>query len=195
MVVPRRRWIILGGALFAGCATPGAPVPTSASPASAGEDVCKVVPCRPALEFRLHDNAGNQFVTNVPPTPYAGDGIAVYPGDDFFVAADEANGTLNNFRYIDPPATPKDVIRVGFVQEEKNGQYTMVLTLQSYFARPLLYHALAHDAPRPQREYFKTTTCPILTRVRAIEMWPQAVTFLKLQDFRFGQGTEPCAYY
>jgi hypothetical protein len=176
--------------------------PTAVSPPQAEAapntdgDVCKIVRCRPKIRFALNDNSGRRFLTTVPPTPYAADGIAVYPGDDFFVAADEEDGRLHNFRYIDPPTNPKDVIHVvSFVQQQVNGRYSMVLTLQSFYARPLLYHALAHDAPSPQFQYRKTSTCPIVANGRAIELWPEAITFMKLQDFSFARGGEPCAYY
>lgn len=179
------------------CATSAPPPkPSPVNEPQAEQDVCKLVPCRPAIQFTLNDNAGRQFLTTVPPSPYAGDGIAVYPGDDFFVAADERDGVLGNFRYVPAPANPKDVIHVvSFVQEKRDGRYSMVLTLQSFYSRPLVYHALAHDALAPDHEYFKTTTCPILGQGRVIEIWPQAITFLKLKDLRFGRGDEPCAYY
>jgi hypothetical protein len=155
-----------------------------------------VVRCRPETTFRVTDGE-RTYVIKVPPTPYAdADSVGVYPGDDFFVAADEKDGYLLNFRFVDPPREPRNVLHVLFVQDKMpNGTYQMKLTVQSFFARRLVYHALAHHPERPEREYVKTSTCPLGPMMRVIELWPTPISFLKLTDFKFSNGREVCAYY
>ena len=184
-----------------------APVPASASagavePPASGviptddqENVCATIPCRPEITFRVSDET-TTYVVKVPPTPYAGsDALSVYPGDDYFVTAEEIGGLLRNFRYVDPPRQPQNVLHVQFAQEKKNGRFIMVLTIQSFYSRRLVYHALSNHPARPQRELVKTSTCPLGPMMRSIELWPTPISFLKLTDFRFREGKQVCEYY
>jgi hypothetical protein len=176
-------------------ADPVVPPASGVTPTTDPTNACATVRCRPEITFRVSDEA-KIYVVKVPPTPYAGtDALSVYPGDDYFVTAEEIGGLLRNFRYVDPPRQLKDVLHVQFAQEKRNGRYEMVLTIQSFYSRRLVYHALGNHPARPQREYFKTSTCPLGPMMRSIELWPTPMSFLKLTDFRFREGKQVCEYY
>jgi hypothetical protein len=169
--------------------------PESAATTKGDRGVCDLVRCRDETTLHLVDES-REYVVKVPPTPYAGtDALSAYPGDDYFVTAQEVGGLLTNFRYVDPPTQPKDVLHVQFKQEKVGNRFQMVLTIQSFFPWQLVYHALGHHPARPQREYLKTTTCPIGPMMRSIETWPTPMSFLKLTDFRFVSGKPACQYY
>jgi hypothetical protein len=180
--------VAIASAAIAACAT-SPPPPPKPSP-------CAITACRPAKTIILQKGR-SQFLIQSPAEPYVLDGaVIVRPGDDFFIAGDERDGALVNLRRIDPPGEgAANVIHLTYKQDQlNNGAFIMVLTLQSSFARALVYHAAGMHAMRPY-EPFSTSTCPVRPAVDMIETWPEPLWQLFLRNFRFSDDTATCKVY
>ena len=154
---------------------------------------CAIMRCRPETPVLLVDGT-TTYNYLARPTPYATPNVIfVMPEDDFFVSADENGDTLSNFKYVDPPVEPKNVLHLQFAQKEFKGHHAMMLTVRSFFSRDIVYHAvMEHPA---HRESVKTSTCPLRPKITATELWPHPISLLLLRDFRFGDNNHVCSYY
>lgn len=164
---------------IAGCAEHAG----GAGPATPGSlEACTPQPCRPPRSIVLQSRQGQQIVqTNA--SPYVLNGsILVRVGDDFFVAADEKDGTLINLRKVDAAEGAPNVIHVSFKQDQiGTGDFVMFLTISQNFPRPIVYRAIAS---RPTRQVFQTSTCPLRPGLPVVEMWPNPIWILALDHFR-----------
>lgn len=151
--------------VLAGCA--GKQRPRTAPPPEVVERlavICSTTACRP--------------VQGGPPVPYVfQELVTVYPGEKFAFTGEVKQGRLVDLRHVGLDA-PEPKVVVDF--SSSDGQAS--LTVTSSFGVILKYRAgmVLPGADRPQR----TSSCPVMARGGAYEMWPQRIEVLLLDSFR-----------
>jgi hypothetical protein len=124
-----------------------------------------------------------------------GDAIQLRPGDDVYIAGDEAGGALTNLRVVGAPATPASVVHMAFARQTVGGSASLLLHVDNFFATTLVYHSSFEDVGQAN-QVNTTSTCPVSPGLSALELWPDPIAVLTVRDFAFRDANDGiCAYY
>lgn len=159
-------------------------------PAAAGEfeAACASgqVVCRKDVHIVLHRAKGRVYERSIPLAPpvLQADFMTIFPGETLHVEARAEGDRLVLEKVVERPVNPDRTLTFVFEQEEDG--VGMQLDVRNPFPRAVKYDAamMLLDDPQDGRLH-PTSSCPVMPRIAALELWPDAIFQLVLKDFRF----------
>lgn len=194
-----RLLITLLGLLLAACAgAPPKPAAASTPPQAATsaqpepktiEEACKTpeyqcIYTPVTVSLVQKDGSGYQH-TFPPPMPVIHGGVVyVLAGQTVYIEADVDKDKLTNLHFVSSNTHPEKTLVLHLSQSTDAGMdNTMMFDIHSPFAKPLKYHAGLMPLDSTDGSMYKTSTCPVIAKGGAFEMWPYPVFQLALSDF------------
>ena len=141
---------------------------------------------REAFRLELVADAENNYSADIPKSPYfvKAKVIQIYPSEELFVETEIKGDSIFSMNVVEKIAFPKKTIKLKFLQnvtDRKNTQ--MILSVVNPFDKKMKYDAIMYILVGQQ--WVPTSIIPIQPKLVGYETWPDVITTIALENWRF----------
>lgn len=110
--------------------------------------------------------------------------LQIYPGEHLFIEAEVKDNKIQSMKVVKENKNPAKTIELEFSQDVSGRQNQgMMLEVSNPFDKILNYDAMMNVVGK--KGWFKTSIISIRPKLKSLELWPQVVITLVLNNWRF----------
>ena len=110
--------------------------------------------------------------------------LQLFPGETVLLELEEQNGVITNIKTVKENKNPDRTLEIKFVQNVEGKTHSnMMLKVRNPFKRNLLYNATIRL--RKSEKWVETSIMPVTAGLFGLEIWPDVIISIALDEWRF----------